>query len=254
MRLGCILSKKHFDQLFGTLSEAIGGADDPVLRWYVEEGMQKLRKADRTSYMSTKLTGSHDSPDDSDSSDEYCKWLDTMDDCDREEFKRAAASFIKDELGADKFEFAGQGGEKVCLVTKQGHALKFGRWKNLLQDEILTNVRNRTLTCFPCVYGYAPDYTSYMCECARESTQKDFADVFGGNIDSYFIYDACCNFNAHRNILEKALRNHKAQLQVLRDLSAFLKSNQLCDIDGTNNWGVTVRDGKKTLVVIDYDL
>lgn len=252
MKFGCILPKDQFDELFGRIDEAIGGEDDPVVRWYLDEGMDRLRKTDWTACMSRRMLG-YDRP--ARYEGEECeKWLDAVNDWDHEAFRLAAAQVVDEEIGAENFEFAGQGAWKVCLVTKAGHALKFGRWRNLLRDEITANLQNKGLTCFPALYAHAPDYSSYMCECARQATKKDFEDVFGAGVGPREVCSLAKSrsFGQYTSVLEK--RAGKANARSISDLNAFLRNRNLIDIDGENNWGVAIRDGEKVLVVIDYDL
>ena len=90
MKLGCILTKEQFDQLFGRLDEAIGRDDDPVIQWYKSEGMRKLQNVVWIEYLSKAILGyeGHPGPD---KEEDFEKWLTVIDDDTSEEFRQAAA-------------------------------------------------------------------------------------------------------------------------------------------------------------------
>ena len=93
-----------------------------------------------------------------------------------------------------------------------------------------------------------------MCECARQATDQDFKDIYGPEATSHTVFALAKSRDFAK--YEDAVRKQagEANFRALKDLNAFLRTNRLTDIGGTNNWGVAVRNGEKVLVVIDYDL
>ena len=256
-----ILTKEQFDFLFKKLSETENKnlKTDSVYNWYMHDGMKKLRNIEFSDYISKKWLG-HSAPDGNygnfGDNDDFDDWLSKMDDIDDIGFQNAAKEFIKTELNCNDLVFVGQGSEKVALVDKAGHALKFGRFGGTLKREIRTGLKYSDLKCFPTIYAYDPQFYSYMCECARESTTDDFKKLTGFESAAKLV-----SFLRHSSLAEiqiqltQACNRSSELIKSISDLKLFLDKDDkgLSDID-ENNWGFTFRNYQPTLIVIDFDL
>jgi hypothetical protein len=178
-----MLTPDQFRLVFENMSEsAKTTADDPVLRWYKEKGMKILSKMDMEPAVA-KAVGLK-RPDAKDYDGEGDEFYDALNDylggfqdaVDSAAGREAVAKkVIAGELGAENFKLGGVGSTKIVFVDNAGHALKVGRWReDCLSREIRLRLAFPDLKCFPGMLAYAPDGSSYMCECARESTDEDF--------------------------------------------------------------------------------
>lgn len=248
-----ILTPEQFRAIFRQVLESANPDSDPVLAWYMTDGMKILSRLSWSEAMAEELGVSHPDEDDPEYSRKVNVYLDALDDCTSEQFKNAAAKVISDSIGQNGFAFAGQGIMKVTFVDKFGHALKIGREGGEVGDEISISQEFPNFECFPKMLAYAPDKTSYMCECARTASESDFKRLFSMNnaievVEKCLRRDSCAEFN--RKFKETKLLKWKS----LADLSKFLTCHKLNDIDHEDNWGVIVRSGQETLTVIDYDM
>ena len=257
-----MLTPDQFQLVFGNVSESAETAvDDPVLRWYKEKGMKILSRMDMEPAVAKAVRLKRpDTKDYGGDSDEFYNdlndYLDRFSNATSSDAGREAVAkkVIAGELGAESFRLGGVGSTKIVFVDNAGHALKVGRWREgCLNRELKHRLAFPDLECFPKLFAYAPDGSSYMCECARESTDEDFRRLFGCSCRG--VRDAIAAGKGIRGICGGNARR-APKYAALADLYRFYwdrNGEKLCDID-ENNWGLTVRDGQEVLIVIDYDL
>lgn len=253
-----MLTPGQFRQVFGRLSETDSAEDDRMLEWYRGGGWRKLSEFEFEKSYAERVGAKEPQRPDYDEEwkyrDAYEKYKnDTFGRRDTKRFGANAAAALKKAIGVGGFKFAGMGAYKAVFVDSAGHALKVARRRNQsISNEIRTSLRHEGLECFPKLLAYAPDFTSYICECAMRPKEEDFERLLG--FDLVWTVIACSNPERGRfreQILPKA---GQPRYKALVDLSKFLQEKDLGDIYVERNWGITVRGGEEVLVVTDYDI
>lgn len=246
-RLCPVLDYRRFEAIFGNVSESsVRKAGDEVLEWYESVGKEKLRSySGWEDGIASRMGLKRPDLDNLDAMDDYLTAIDSWDD---EKWLVAAKKTIREDLGTEIFEFAGMGSFKVCLYSKDGKALKFGRNGDSLKKEILNNRRFSGYSCVPRMFGYDEEtMQSYLCEFARESVRDDFRTIYGVDGAGDF-------FTRVRDGIRFPKRLSPALLDGIAQMSDMISELGLIDVDGENNLGLVVRDGVRQIILIDYDL
>lgn len=246
-----MLTPEQFRLVFGRISESAAVGGDPVLDWYVKDGIRALGGLEWQDALAAEMGLERPDDEDPEYHDKIDRYISALNDCDSDEFKAAACRVLRNTIGESNFILAGQGSCKVTFVDKAGHALKIGRGGGDTASEIAIRLKFPDLECFPKMLAYAEDGTSYMCECAKRPTPEDFERLFG-------ISDAgktlrACNDGSGR-FQKLFAKTRQLKYKALADPEKFLDQRELIDIDREDNWGLTVRDEQEVLVVVDYDL
>lgn len=257
-----ILTPEQFRRVFGRLSEAGGPEGDPVLDWYRNGGWRRLSGFEFEKSYAKRVGAKEPRRQDYDSDwrydDAYREYLGrTFGRRDTKKFGRNAAAVLKAALGAGSFEFAGMGSDKAVFVDNAGHALKVARRASGVRSmakEIRTSLLHKGLQCFPRLLAYAPDATSYVCECAMRPTKDDFRRLLGEGLDCADLAAVECQVPGDKFRETILPRADEPRYRALVDLAEFFKTESLGDVYEERNWGIAVRDGQEVLVVVDYDL
>lgn len=213
--------------------------------------------------------------------DEFCRYATSTyeQSTDMEMFSNAMLNYMKNNK--QDIRFIGQGSSRIVFALANGTALKLAKTKagiaqNKQEAKICMNPLMK-YAIFPDFYGAdTKDWLSLNCELCTKAESRDFKQLFKAqpktitNIIEFilklkledFQFSQAINYfkslenHAAANLFKQLLEKDNEQMIALKSLIEFYRKNGqdellLGDIEEIENWGLTIRNGQKVLIIID---
>lgn len=194
-------------------------------------------------------------------------------------FDNHMLAYMKDNV--DAIKFVGQGSSRLVYALADGTALKLAKNKagiaqNHQEAKVCMDPEHK-YAIFPDFYGADKKrWLSLNCECCAPATTGDFKRLIGvqpkviSSVIEFILYTKLDDWEwkklvdhymsidnpIYATFAKWLLTDESEQFQALRSLLDFYRQNgtkelMLGDVEQLENWGITVRDGKEILVIID---
>ena len=194
-------------------------------------------------------------------------------------FSDIMLKFMKDNK--DSIRFVGQGSSRIVFAMADGTALKLAKSiagidQNKQESKICMNPKLK-YEIFPDFYGTdTKNWLALNCELCAPANQNDFKELFRCqpsaivNVIELIInmkledfqysqlvqhYEKLDN-SIYAQFAQQLIDNRSQAFDAIRSLISFYRKNGLNelltgDLEIPDNWGITIRDDQKVLVIID---
>lgn len=194
-------------------------------------------------------------------------------------FANHMLAFMKDNQ--NDVRFVGQGSSRIVFALADGTALKLAKTKAGIaqncQEAKTCMDPDHKYAIFPDFYGAdKKNWLSLNCECCARATEADFKKLIGvqpsviSSVIEFILYTHLQNWEwrklvdhylsidnkVYATFAKWLMTEDNVQFQTLRSLLDFYRKHGtdellLGDVEEVDNWGITVRDNKEVLVIID---